>query len=524
MKKILLFFAVLCCAFLYSTAIAQVTNLKVDSSGSNFTMTSGDVISWSYNVPNGSTTFVEIYYDVNGNQTIDAGDVLWQSFGQIDGDSEGTLNGPPDMDGTVNGSVKFSQPVGIAPGKYIMKFTANNQSTVIAGTVSHLSSPVYTVSGTISPPAGKSAANIFVQINRDGHQPDFWDGITDSSGNYSIEMNGDTAGNPWRASLVSNPFKPDIVTPQEDTITIAGNVSNVNFSIITVAAQVAGIVEDENGNPISYANIELSNANNSNSTLYHFYNSNLDGTYQIGLTSSDLNFSKSWQVNVNLGFTDSTQNFLLPIAYMPTINPGDSIYKKLILFSSNSDISGTIKIDGSAPGYPITIVAYNQDTAQAIGVSNGATGNFSLHVTNKIYNYKIFPINLSQNYYYQNVIAHAGDSAINLDLSTTTLAVQQSSNGLPKGFALMQNYPNPFNPSTSIKYALPTESNVRIIVYNLIGQKITELVNGTQTAGYHEVTFNANYLSSGIYFYKIIATSKNNTKEFVVAKKMLLLK
>jgi hypothetical protein len=88
----------------------------------------------------------------------------------------------------------------------------------------------------------------------------------------------------------------------------------------------------------------------------------------------------------------------------------------------------------------------------------------------------------------------------------------------------MQNYPNPFNPSTSIKYAIPNESNVRIIVYNLIGQKITELVNGTQTAGYHEVTFNADNLSSGIYFYKIIAIDENSNKQFSSTKKMLLLK
>jgi hypothetical protein len=476
MKKILLFVAAFFLVSLYNTAIAQVTNLKVNNSSSNFTMVSGDAISWNYNVPNGATTLIEIYYDANGNGTLDAGDILWQSFQQTDGDSVGQ-NGPPDMDNTVNGSVTFSEPVGIAPVKYIMKFTENNQSATIAGTVSPLSSPAHTISGKVTPPPGKSAANIFVEINRSDGEPNFWDAITDVNGNYTIEMNGDTAGNPWRVYLVNNPFPPNIITPQEDSVTISGNLTNINFSFIIAAAQVAGIVEDESGNPVPNANVKLTSADSSNSSLQYYYNSNPDGTYQIGLTSSDLNYSKSWQVNVNLDFTDSTQNYLLPIAYIPTINSSDSIYKKLIFYSSNSYITGTIKIDGGAPGFPMTLVAYNPDTAQAIAICDGATGNFSLHVTNKIYNYQIFPINFSQNYYYQNATAHPGNSGVILDLSTSPLSVEQNSNGLPKDFSLSQNYPNPFNPTTVIKYALPTESSVRISVYNLIGQKITELVN-----------------------------------------------
>jgi len=525
MKKILLLSIAFACVILYTTAFAQVTNLEVDSVSNNFTMVSGNTISWSYNIPNGASTLVEIYYDVNGNGQIDNGDVLWQSFNQIDGDTVGQ-NGPPDMDGLVNGAVTFSSPVGIAPGKYVMRFTENNQSATIAGTVTALSSPTFTISGTVTPPAGKSAANIFVEIQRENHhQPNFWDGITDANGNYSIQMNGDTAGNPWRADLVNNPFPPNIVTPQVDTITIAGNVTNVNFSFITAVAQVDGIVEDENGNAITGLNVEINSLNNSNSFLQYNSNTNADGKFQIGLTSSDLNTSHAWQITANVDNNyDSTQNQLMAVAYIPTINASDSIYKKMVIYNANSYITGTLKIDGNAPGFPMTVVAYNKDTAQAVAVCDGSTGNFSLRVSDKIYNYQIFPINFSQNYFYQNVIAHAGDSGINLDLSTTPLAVKQSSSGLPKDFSLSQNYPNPFNPSTEIKYSLPTESSVRIIVYNLIGQKISELVNGTQTAGYHQVSFNANNLSSGIYFYKIIAAAKNSTKEFISTKKMLLLK
>ena len=88
----------------------------------------------------------------------------------------------------------------------------------------------------------------------------------------------------------------------------------------------------------------------------------------------------------------------------------------------------------------------------------------------------------------------------------------------PTDFALKQNYPNPFNPTTKIGFTLPIESNVKITVYNLIGQKVTDIVNSKFAAGNHSVDFRASNLSSGIYFYKIEAGS------FTSVKKMQLMK
>ncbi len=88
----------------------------------------------------------------------------------------------------------------------------------------------------------------------------------------------------------------------------------------------------------------------------------------------------------------------------------------------------------------------------------------------------------------------------------------------PTEFSLKQNYPNPFNPSTKIGFALPSESNVKISIYNLIGQKVAEVVNTQFPAGNHSIDFNASNLSSGIYLYKIEAGS------FISVKKMQLMK
>jgi hypothetical protein len=83
---------------------------------------------------------------------------------------------------------------------------------------------------------------------------------------------------------------------------------------------------------------------------------------------------------------------------------------------------------------------------------------------------------------------------------------------------LKQNYPNPFNPTTTIGFTLPIESNVKISIYNLIGQKVAEVVNSKFSSGNHSVDFNATNLASGIYLYKIEAGS------FTSVKKMQLMK
>ncbi len=98
-----------------------------------------------------------------------------------------------------------------------------------------------------------------------------------------------------------------------------------------------------------------------------------------------------------------------------------------------------------------------------------------------------------------------------------------SEDKIPMEFSFSQNYPNPFNPSTKIKFSLPENSMVRISVFNLLGQKVADMVNGNISAGYHEINFNASHLTSGIYIYSIEASGTNGNK-FQSTKKMILLK
>ncbi|HSP87275.1 MAG TPA: T9SS type A sorting domain-containing protein [Ignavibacteriaceae bacterium] len=94
----------------------------------------------------------------------------------------------------------------------------------------------------------------------------------------------------------------------------------------------------------------------------------------------------------------------------------------------------------------------------------------------------------------------------------------------PQTFNLSQNYPNPFNPVTNINYSVPLESEVKIFILNSLGQQVAELVNKIHSEGFYEVSWNANELASGVYFYTMEAVSTNKQLSFQDTKKLLLIK
>ena len=100
----------------------------------------------------------------------------------------------------------------------------------------------------------------------------------------------------------------------------------------------------------------------------------------------------------------------------------------------------------------------------------------------------------------------------------TTAASPAPGGEVPGKFSLAQNYPNPFNPATRIDFALPVTSPVRLSVYNMLGQEVATLVNGTITAGSHTVSFDGSRLASGIYFYRLVAGSYVNTMRMILVK------
>ena len=90
--------------------------------------------------------------------------------------------------------------------------------------------------------------------------------------------------------------------------------------------------------------------------------------------------------------------------------------------------------------------------------------------------------------------------------------------GVPKKYELAQNFPNPFNPNTSIKFSLPETGNVKLTVYNLLGQEIATLINGVKEAGTHTINYNAEELNSGIYIYRIESNGFNEVRKMTLIK------
>ena len=91
-------------------------------------------------------------------------------------------------------------------------------------------------------------------------------------------------------------------------------------------------------------------------------------------------------------------------------------------------------------------------------------------------------------------------------------------NNLAGNYSLMQNYPNPFNPSTKINFSIPEKQFVKIAVYDILGKEIAVLLNEEKIAGAYLVEFNANKLSSGVYFYKLITENYSDTKRMILVK------
>ncbi|MGD1045667.1 MAG: choice-of-anchor D domain-containing protein [Bacteroidota bacterium] len=150
-------------------------------------------------------------------------------------------------------------------------------------------------------------------------------------------------------------------------------------------------------------------------------------------------------------------------------------------------------IAGTEPGYPINVVGFVSQYSSSSTVYNNG--------------YEICPRMASD-------ITH-----------TIGVGVDKLQQGIPTTFELSQNYPNPFNPSTTIEYALPLRSTVTIKIYSILGQEITTLINGEQSAGHYQTIWNASNVASGMYFLRISAQSIDGSKaSFIKVRKMSLMK
>ena len=120
--------------------------------------------------------------------------------------------------------------------------------------------------------------------------------------------------------------------------------------------------------------------------------------------------------------------------------------------------------------------------------------------------------------YTYRVKAYKGSAVSDYSNEASFATDVKEEEGIPTEYSISQNYPNPFNPTTKIKFALPKTALTKIIIYDLIGREVQTLINKELEAGYHEISIDANNLTSGVYFYRV------QSGDFIQTKKMILMK
>jgi Kre9/KNH-like N-terminal Ig-like domain/Secretion system C-terminal sorting domain len=225
-------------------------------------------------------------------------------------------------------------------------------------------------------------------------------------------------------------------------------------------------------------------------------------------------------------------------------------YRVKIISTANGNVSDISDADFTIVGKQITVTGPNGGEIWQTGRSYGITWTDNITENVKIDLYKgdnlyfnIISSTESDTYYawdipdsitngnnYKIKISSVTFSTIN-DLSdsnftlTNTLSVEYLSSNIPKEYEVFQNYPNPFNPSTRIEFGIPEESIVTIRIYNILGQEVFRILSDEILfAGMYRYYFNADNLSSGIYFFIVNAKSTASKKSFQETKKMMLLR
>ncbi|MHB9012167.1 MAG: FlgD immunoglobulin-like domain containing protein, partial [Ignavibacteriaceae bacterium] len=112
---------------------------------------------------------------------------------------------------------------------------------------------------------------------------------------------------------------------------------------------------------------------------------------------------------------------------------------------------------------------------------------------------------------------------LTIQKTSTPTDVKNLNRLIPATFQVFQNYPNPFNPTTTINFALPQSSNVKIVIYDMLGKEVRTLVNGDQVAGVHSIVWDGrnnfgSQVASGTYIYRVVAGNYSAVKKMIMLK------
>lgn len=295
--------------------------------------------------------------------------------------------------------------------------------------------------------------------------------------------------------------------------------SNYNFADFKGKLIVANVINKTTSTPMRNVNLFLNGTEDSNSfKVFAFDSTNSNGQALFGGINNgfyNLYASKDTLISDTTFFTIYLDSTVITIEMdIPNTFPVFTNLPDTIIIPSNSNDSITIwNFISDNESSDTTLVFDFSATPDTLNFSfNDTTGVLTISSEDSTYSGNVI-LRIRADDTFGGVV----EDSILINFTSVT-GIDDIQNIIPKEFSLSQNYPNPFNPTTKIQFGLPKKSNVEIMIYNVLGQQVIKLVNKEFSAGFHTVTFNANKLASGVYFYRIIAG------DFIQSKKMILLK
>jgi len=300
---------------------------------------------------------------------------------------------------------------------------------------------------------------------------------------------------------------------------------------------------------IAYGILPNLQMSNDNSLYISFYTSIPLWYYASNVLKLDMNGSLLWSKEL-IGPRDlysndyyPTSRILIPSDNNPVLvcnalynnnGDGNSIYlcklngqtgDSMWVYKSafKAEVTSAV-IDNNSNIYVLGFLRYTSIENESYSIYKFSSGGNLLRATpnNGYLSTPLVPVSIAINK--SNDIFVSGYNNPFTDSRSITLRYSQpvnispSANELPNNFSLSQNYPNPFNPVTVISFQLPVAGNTAIKVYDINGREVSELVNENLQAGEYKVDFNASYLPSGMYFYKLTSGNFSETKKMILIK------
>jgi hypothetical protein len=222
-------------------------------------------------------------------------------------------------------------------------------------------------------------------------------------------------------------------------------------------------------------------------------------------------------VTNNIELPSVVANYNIEGTLIAVLAYGDYIYTAnddslmILRFNGTGQVTGTVYHDSAVISNVIVrVLGWPQcDTTNATGhfqINNVHQGMRSISFTHEQYADTTIDVDV--------ILGNTTEMNPNLRVRTGL----QPNGDLPSDFSLSQNYPNPFNPATTIRYCLPASCSVKITVFNILGQKVTTLLNAPQTAGEHQFIWDASAFPSGLYFARLESGEKIETIKMVLLK------